>query len=124
MNDRVVADAHIVTDHQPALLVGAMQHRAVLDVHPVADAYAVHIATHHGIVPHATVITHDRVTDHHGGLGQETILAKSGCEAANATDQRHRQCVPFAGSLPQPSFWQQAGNFAKALGSPGVPSAA
>ncbi len=113
----------VAGDRERGTLVRAVQHRAVLHVHPVADADRVHIAPHHRMEPHAAALAHHHVAHHHGVLGQEAPLAEPRLMAAHLLDQRHAQGFASVGSFPQPSFWQQAGSLAKALGSPGMPSA-
>src|SRR5690606_5870648 len=89
MHNGVMPDADIVPDGEPALLVGAVQGGIVLDVHAVADADAVYIAAHHGVVPHAASVAHHHIADHHGRLGQEGVTPECRREPSKGTDQGH-----------------------------------
>ena len=76
VHDGVVPDASFRRWTAPPARCSAA--RPVLHVHPVPDADAVHITTHHRVVPHAAIVAHHHITDHHGGLRQEGVPSERG----------------------------------------------
>lgn len=85
----VVADGHVVADLDGGFLIQCMKHRAVLDVDAVADGDGVHVAAQYGAVPYGALVAHGHVADNHGIVGDETVLAYFGCEAAHTFDYCH-----------------------------------
>jgi hypothetical protein len=89
VHEGAVADADVVADGGAAFLVGAVEHRAVLDVHFVADADKIHVAAHHGLVPHGAVVAHGHIADDGGVFGEETVFPELGLEVAARNEEGH-----------------------------------
>src|SRR5690606_33242470 len=61
MNNCAMGNGDIVSDHDPGLLVGAVNNRPVLDVRVIANRYGVHITPNHCVVPNSTVVAHNHL---------------------------------------------------------------
>jgi hypothetical protein len=65
----------VIADFDCRFLIEGVEHRAVLYVDAVADAYGVDVAAYYGVEPYGAVVAHDHVADYGGVFGQETILS-------------------------------------------------
>ena len=70
----VVTDGYIVADADGGFLVKRVEHASVLNVHAVADADAVHIATQHGVEPDAALVAHHHIAYDGGVFGQVAVF--------------------------------------------------
>ena len=89
MHQSIVAYRNIVAQGGAGALIGAMDHRTVLDVHTVAKADTVHIATHNGIEPDAAFIAHFHITNNGRILCQITVSAKFWGDTFYGFDKGH-----------------------------------
>src|SRR5690606_19229143 len=98
VDHRLVADGHVLADDRRVAIqagvragVADVDHAAVLDVRPRADAHVVDVAAHHGPGPDRNVVSERHVTDHRGGRIDVDALAERGNLVAIGTDiHRHR----------------------------------
>ncbi len=60
-----------------------MEHRAVLDVDAVADAYRVDVAAQYGVEPHAAVVAHHNVAYDGGVVGEVAVFTYLRSESSN-----------------------------------------
>ena len=67
-----------------------MQDAAVLDVHIVANADAVHVAAQHGVEPDATVVADDYISHHCRIFRKIAVFAYLGREAPYGFYQCHK----------------------------------
>lgn len=86
----IVAYRNVVTDVYAGLFVGTVEDHAVLDIHPLADKYAIDIASYDGIEPDATFVTYFYVSDDRGVRSNEAILSKAGRFAFNRKYRSHK----------------------------------
>ncbi len=89
MYDRVMAYGNIVADHGLRLLIGAMDHRAILNIDLIADPNTIDVAAYHGIEPDAAIIPHDHVADHGGIRRDEAIFTKLGGFSFDGKNDSH-----------------------------------
>ena len=61
VDDRLVPDHHPFADHQRVMQVGDVEHGAVLDVRPRADADEVDVPPGHGVEPEGDVVPQHHV---------------------------------------------------------------
>src|SRR5690606_22620326 len=81
----------ITAYHGPCLLKGSVDDHAVLDIGIVTNSDGVHIAPHHRIEPHRTIVAHDNLPDDYSGLRQKTVLPESGRYSAYFPDKCHNK---------------------------------
>lgn len=82
MDGHVVAYGYIVAYLDGGFLVEGVQHRAVLYVDAVADAYGVDISAQHGVEPYAAVVADGDIAYELGCGGEKASLAVGGSKAA------------------------------------------
>ena len=82
MNCHVVTDGNIVAYFNSRFLIERVQHRAVLNVHAVANGDGVHVATQHGAKPDAALVAHRHIAYDSGVVGKEAVIAEFGSESS------------------------------------------
>ena len=82
MDERAVADGHLVTDVGRVRPPHHVHHGAVLDVGAGADADLVDVAPHHAVHPHARLRADHHIPDHLGALVHEDRRVELGPLAA------------------------------------------
>jgi hypothetical protein len=70
MNDRKMADGSAIFNLGVALFECAMDHCAVLDVHPFADSDGSHITAQYGSEPNRALLTEFYIS-HEGAIGRQ-----------------------------------------------------
>jgi hypothetical protein len=81
--------AYIVADYRFGFLIGAVNHRSVLYVNPVAYGNGMHIAPNHGIEPYAAFIAHGYFANDGSIVGYVAIPAELRMDSANRFDKCH-----------------------------------
>src|SRR5690606_8213406 len=89
MNNSIVGYRNIMTNNRLCLLVGTMNHSAILYVGVITYRNGVNITTYHSIKPYRTVVSHHDLTNHHGGISQKTILPKPGSVSPHLFNDCH-----------------------------------
>lgn len=88
--DGIVSNRNIIADTHTRLFISSMEDHAVLDIHPVANTDAVHIASYDGVEPDAAIVTYLYVS-HDGRVGcDKTIVSKVGRFAFNRKYRSHK----------------------------------
>lgn len=72
---------------------GDMDHRLILDVHPLADPHVVHIAPHYGAEPEGAVITDLHIPDQTSRVSDKNAGAQCGLHPVVGDEARvlHKQ---------------------------------
>ena len=68
MNDGIVRNRHLIANERARLLVGAMDHRTILNIGVISNSDFIHIASNHCVEPNGTVFSQFHIP-YHGSVG-------------------------------------------------------
>jgi hypothetical protein len=77
VDNGVMTDRNIIPDMDPGLLIGGMDHHAVLDIYLITDMDTAYISPYDGIEPDAAMITYLHFTYNSSIRRDETTIAKA-----------------------------------------------
>jgi hypothetical protein len=76
MHNGIMPDRNVIADDGFCPFKGAMDNGAILDIHFVADAYAIYISAHNCVEPNTAIIAHNDIT-YYSCIGRdETVSSK------------------------------------------------
>ena len=61
-----MADGDVVADNSRTIFTGNVDHGAILNIGPFANADAINVASDHAAEPNTGILTDHDITDHHG----------------------------------------------------------
>ena len=89
VHDGIVTDRYIIADDRLRFLIGAVQHRPVLDIDAMPDADCIDIAADDCIPPHAAIIAHDDIAYDDRGVCEVAVASELGCFVVECFNDRH-----------------------------------
>jgi hypothetical protein len=70
----MMADRDVIADDEWVGIVSHMEHAQVLDIRPFSEPDVIHIASDHGVEPHAAMVSHYDIADHDGSFFDKARL--------------------------------------------------